>query len=177
MENLRYYAEMVENGKIYYSGTKKVVKPNSCNIYGFAVELAVCDYYGLPLTISRAKTNDVIYTDDNGARHFMEVKSNSSPIDGCVGRSSVIAYVFGVQLDKPLNKQWGYVLPFKTFMSIGKKLKHIKEGTTTGGTVMVEYKTQTVWNNKKQEPHGTKAYKLEDAYQQANAKSFGEWFI
>ena len=174
--NLSHFAEMVKNGEVRYTGTRKVVKANACSIRGYALELAVKAHYGLPLTISKARSNDIIFADENGARHFMEVKSNSSPIDGCLGRSSVMAYVFGVSLDKPLTEQWGYVLPLKSFMAIGTAMGHIKSGTTAGGAAEVEYKTQTVWNNSKGEPHGTKAYKLEDAYQASGAVSFKEWF-
>ena len=176
MRKLSFYADMLAREEITYAGTSKVVKPNAANIRGLALELAVKDYYGLPLAISRANSNDIVYRDSAERRHFMEVKSNSSPLDGCIGRSGTMAYVFGVRLEKTLAEQWGYVMPTKLFMTIGFELKHIKQGTTNGGRAEVEYKTQTVWNNSKQEPHGTKAYKLEDAYQAAKAKPFKEWF-
>lgn len=177
MKPLQTYAEMLQAGKINYSNSKTVVKPNDCNIYGLALELAVKDYYSLDLTISARRSNDIIFYGKDGKRHFMEVKSNSSPIDGCIGRSSTMAYVFGVKLEKTLAQQWGYVMPLKSFMEIGLELKHIKSGTTQGGKVSVEYKTQTVWVNKDRLPWGKKAYKLEDAYRANGAASFSEWFI
>lgn len=176
MKNLSTYAEMVMNGEICYKGTKKPVIANDCAIKGLALELAVKDYFNLPLEVSKSRENDIIFVGDDGKRHFMEVKSNSSPIENCVGRSSVMAYVFGVQLDKPLSKQWGYVMPLKQFIEIGYAHGHIKSGTSTGGKVAVAMKTQTVWNNSKNEPHGAKAYKLEDAYIAAGAISFSEMF-
>ena len=176
MKKLQYYAEMLKTGKIHYTKSKTVVKPNDCNIYGLALELAVKDYYGLDLAISKKHSNDVVFYGKDGKRHFMEVKSNSSPIDGCIGRSGTMAYVFGVKLDKTLSQQWGYVMPLKSFMKIGLEMKHIKSGTTQGGNVKVEYKTQTVWINKDRLPWGKKAYKLEDAYKASGAQSFAEWF-
>lgn len=174
MEKLGYYAEMVQSGKICYKGTKNPVIANDCNLKGLSLELAVKDYYNLPLEISNAHGIDIIFQ-LNGKRTFAEVKSNGSPIAIACSRSSYMMYVFGVDLNKPLNGQWGYVVNKSSFMTIGKKLGHIKQGTTAGGRVDC-VKTQTVWNNSKNAPHGTKAYKLEDAYIAAGANSFEEWF-
>lgn len=177
MKTLNYYANKLANGEIYYKGTKETVKPNDCNLRGYALELAVKDYYGLELSICREHANDVVFRDEDDRRHFMEVKSNSSPIDGVLNRSSVISYAFFINLDATLAEQNGYVMPLKKFMDIGMSLGHIKSGTVKGGSVHVEYKTQTVYNYSKMEFHGKKAFKLADAYVQAGAVSFEDWFI
>lgn len=176
MKNLSVYAEMLLNGEIYYKGTKTKVIPNECNLKGLSLELASKDFHGLPLDISSARGIDIVFTDENGKRRFMEVKSNGSPLAIAAERSSIMAYAFCVNLEKPLNKQWGYVLSRSAFMEIGEKLHHIVSGTTSGGRVHT-LKTQTVWNNKKNAPHGAKAFKLEDEYIKAGARSFEEYFI
>lgn len=176
MNTLDFYAEMLKNGKVCYANTHDTVIVNDCSLRGLALELAVKDFYGLPLTISRVRANDVVFTGEDGKRHFMEVKSNSSPLEDCINRSSVISYAFGVRLEKTLAEQWGYVLPLKTFFEVGIEMGHIKTGTVQGGKYRVKYKTQTVWNNSKGEAHGKKAYKLEDAYKAVGAVSFKEWF-
>lgn len=175
MKNLSYYANLLLEGEIHYKGRKSsIVKPNSCSLLGFALELAVKDYLGLEMSISRSRQADTIFSDEKG-RHFLEVKSNSSPFDA--SKCGTIAYAFFVDLEKPLNKQWGYVMPMKLFKEIGYSLNHIKSGTSNGGRNFVEEKTQTVWNYSKNAPHGAKAYKLEDAYLENGAISFEEWFI
>lgn len=180
MPKLSIYADMLNSGKIFYAGARKddnPVKPNDCNIRGLALELAVRDYFDLPLVIGTQRQNDIVFRDEDDRRHFMEVKSNSSPLDGILNRSSMISYAFFVDLDRPLNEQMGYVLKLKKFMDIGLSLGHIKSGTTKGGEVAVEYKTQTVYNYSKMEFHGKKAFKLAEAYAQAGAQSFEEFFI
>lgn len=177
MKELNYYANMLLNGEIHYKDSKDAVKVNDCNLKGYSLELAVKDYYGLPLEISRSRQNDIIFYDADDRKHFMEVKSNSSPIDGVLGRSSFISYAAFVNLDATLAEQVGYVMKLKTFMDIGMTLGHIKSGTTKGGTVEVEYKTQTVYNNTKSEFHGKKWFKLEAEYVRKGGISFEDWFI
>ena len=86
-----------------------------------------------------------------------------------------MAYSFYVDLDKPLCKQYGYVMSMKDFLSIGFELNHIKAGTENGGKNRC-LKTQTVYNNSKKAFHGKKAFKLEERYLQVDAVSFKEFF-
>lgn len=174
MKKLQYYADLLKNGEICYKGTKKQVIVNDCSVRGLALEIAIKDYHGQKMEISGQKQLDLIFT-INGKKHFAEIKSNSSPIDVTFNKNSVIFYAFGIQLDKPLNQQYAYIVPKKDFLSIGYELKHIKEGTTSNGRIKC-YKTQTVWNNSKQAPHGSKCFKLEDRYIQAGAIPFSEYF-
>lgn len=173
MYPINYYVALLLAGSIYYKGTRRPVIVNSCSALGLALELAVKDFFGLPLDISKARGIDIVATID-GKRRFVEVKSNYSPLSEAVDRSSIMVYCFGVQPEKPLCEQWGYVLAKKDFMEIGKSLNHITIKKNSKGRP--ETVTQTVWNNKKQQPHGAKAYKLEDAYIAAGAVSFGEFF-
>lgn len=172
---IAYYVRLLETGKIFYKGTKDIVIVNSCSVLGLALELAVKDFYGLPLNISGRKGIDIIFTDDDGNKRFMEVKSNSSPIGNAVNRSSVMAYAFFIDVNKTLDNQYGYVMDKKIFLEIGYKLNHIKNGTSAGGKAKC-IKTQTVYNYSKNEFHGAKAFKLEDEYLNVGAIPFSEFF-
>lgn len=172
---LQYYANLLLSGSIFYKGTKKPVIVNGCSIKGFALELAVKDFFNLPLEISGQRQIDVIAT-INGQRRHLEVKSNSSPICNGLIHSSIMVYAFGIDLNKPLNQQYGYIINKADFMAIGTALNHFKIGTVNGGKATT-VKTQTVWNNSKNAPHGTKAYKLEDEYIKHGGLSFEEFFV
>lgn len=174
---LSEYAEMLNRGEVCYKGTKTIVEPNSCNLRGFALELAVADYYGQPLEISNVGQMDIIFYDEEGRKHFMEVKSNSSPLDGVLNRSKYISYVPFVDLDGTLSEQIGYVIKLKKFFDIGMSNGHIKPGTTRGGAYTVEYKTQTVYNYSKMAFHGKKWFKLAELYAQNGGLRFDEWYI
>ena len=181
MKNIQHYVTLLENGSIFYKGTKIPVIVNSCSVFGFALELAVKDYYGLPLVISRQRGIDVI-TEVNGKRTFIEVKSNSSPLAIGVSRSSLMCYACFVDINKPLNRQKGYVINRSDFVDIGIKLNHIKTGTSNyranNGKPSFNtcLKTQTVYNYSKGEYHGKKWFKLEDEYIEHGGISFRDWF-
>lgn len=174
MKVLNYYAQLLQDGQIKTTDNK-IVRPNACSLRGFALELACKDYYHLPLKISAAGANDLIIK-VNGKRRFIEIKSNGSPI-GTVGRSSLMCYAFMVDLNKTIAEQYGYIMDMKTFLQIGEKHHHIRHNATVaGGKTVAELKTQSVYNYTKSAPIGSKMYKLEDDYLEAQAMSFSEWF-
>lgn len=177
MRDISYYVNLISNGSIKYKdNTTRTFRANSCAINGCAMQLAAQDWAKNKLEF-RLHGIDIIYKDADGERRFLEVKSNSSPIEAASAlRCSMIAYASHVEPSRPLNKQDGYVLPMADFLRIGKELKLIKSGTSCGGSKTEDMKTQTVYNNSKGDYHGTKWFKLEEEFLKVGALTFEEFF-
>lgn len=177
MKNISYYVELIKAGKIRYKDdTTRVFKANKCAINGCAMQLAAQDWAGNALEF-RFHGIDIIFKGEDGEKHFLEIKSNYSPIEQASAlRCSLMAYASHVDPNFPLNKQDGYVLPMQDFLRIGKAMGLIREGTSCGGKKSEPMTTQTVYNNARGEYHGTKWFKVEEEFLKAGALTFEEFF-
>lgn len=176
------FVDMLINHEICYKNSKIIVFPNSCNLYGYALELAVKHYFGLPLDISRDNNIDVIAEID-GKRHFLEVKTGSSPCvslraDGSekneLKTCSFFGYAIYIDPNKTLAGQFGYILPSSIIRKTGFETGFLRETVRSDGKPTI--KTQTLYNYKKNDYHGTKAFKLSALWEENGAIPFKEFF-
>lgn len=147
---------------------------NTCGFYGYLLELAVKDFFGKPLVISPTGKRDISFIHD-GKRRYMEIKENGGDfINQCKG-SSLIAYSVFIDINKPLNEQFGYVMPLSAFKECGYKLNHIrKEKVDKDGYNKMSL--QTLYNYSKADFHGAKAFKLSALWEESGAVTFKEFF-
>lgn len=144
-------------------------------INGYLLELAVKDYFGKTLAISKPGKVDITATIDGHSRR-MEVKQNGGDFRyNCKG-NSYIAYAVYIEPGKPLREQFGYVMPMKVFRECGYALNHIRaeKVDSKGNTKMA---LQTLYNYKKDDFHGAKAFKLSAMWEAAGAVSFKDFFV
>ncbi|MBO7716968.1 MAG: hypothetical protein J6S85_25605 [Methanobrevibacter sp.] len=143
-------------------------------INGYLLELAVKDYFHKPLVISKPGKLDLTATIDGKARR-MEVKQNGGDFRyNCKG-CSYIAYAVYIEPGKPLSEQFGYIMPMSVFKAVGYALNHIRtEKTDSAGHTKIAL--QTLYNYRKGDFHGAKAYKLADMWEQAGAITFKDFF-
>ena len=141
---------------------------------GYLLELAVKDYADKPLSISKPGRVDISLRIAGKLRR-VEVKQNGGDFRyNCKG-SSYIAYAVYINPDKPLSEQFGYVMPLSVFKTCGYALNHIRtEKTDSAGHTKMAL--QTLYNYKKSDFHGAKAFKLSAMWEEAGAIPFKEFF-
>ena len=143
-------------------------------INGYLLELAVKAYYGKTLTVSPAGRVDLSAV-IGGKLRRLEVKQNGGDFRTAGKGSSWIAYAIYIEPGKPLSEQFGYVMPMETFREIGYELNLIRsEKTDSAGHTKMSL--QTLYNYSKADFHGKKAFKLADAWEDAGAIPFKEFF-
>lgn len=145
-----------------------------CAFYGYLLELAVKSWAGKPLVISSAGRVDLSVMIDGKLRR-LEVKQNGGDFRHSCKGSSWIAYAVYIDPSKPLKGQLGYVMPMSVFREIGTALNFIRDEKvdSKGNSKMA---LQTLWNYSKNDFHGRKAEKLMDAWEEAGAIPFKEFF-
>lgn len=143
-------------------------------INGYLLELAVKDYAGQELTISKPGKVDIRLAID-GKRRCVEVKQNGGDFRRSCKGNSYIVYAVYIDGNKPLREQFGYVMPMTVFREIGNSLKHIRaEKIDSAGNKKMSL--QTLYNYSKGDFHGAKAFKLSEAWEEAGAIPFKNFF-
>jgi len=143
-------------------------------INGYLLELAVKDYCGKKLVISKAGKVDLSVKIDGRLRR-LEVKQNGGDFRYQCKGSSFIAYAVYIDSNKPLSGQFGYVMPMEVFRQCGYALNHIrKEKTDSKGNAKMSL--QTLYNYSKDDFHGAKAFKLSAMWEEMGAIPFKEFF-
>ena len=146
---------------------------NTCGYYGYLLELAIKDFFGLPLVISDPKKHDLRITLD-GKKRFVEVKENGGNFYNLCRRDSFIFYAVYIDVNKPITGQFGYFMPLSVFRSCGFELKHIRTEKRDGNEIKTAL--QTLYNYSKGDFHGAKAFKLSTLWEENGAISFKEFF-
>ena len=164
MKNLNAYAENLTPEQ----------KANLDAFDGFLLELSIKDYINKPLTISKAGKVDTSIVIDGKLRR-LECKQNGGDFRHECKGSTYIAYAVYIEENKPLNQQFGYVMPMEVFKACGYALNHIrKEKKDADG--MVKMSLQTLYNYKKGDFHGAKAFKLSAMWEANGAIPFKDFF-
>ena len=159
----------------YYNSLTDEQKNALDAINGYLLELAVKDYAHKPLVISKPGHVDVSLT-IGGKLCRVEVKQNGGDFRfNCKG-NSYIAYAVYIEPGKPLREQFGYVMPMNVFKACGYALNHIRtEKVDSKGNVKMAL--QTLYNYKKDDFHGAKAFKLSAMWEAAGAIPFKDFFV
>ena len=148
---------------------------NECGRYGYLLELAVKDYFHKPLVISKAGHIDLTIT-VNGKSRRCEVKENGGDFRFECKGSSVVAYAVYIDGSKTLAEQFGYMINMPAFKTCGYALNHIRtEKKDKDGNNKMSL--QTLYNYKKGDFHGAKAFKLSAMWEEFGAISFKDFFV
>ena len=107
-----------------------------------------------------------------------EIKTGAGELGYVCGKlvkgSSFVVYVPVVDMDKPIEKQEGFILDRVTFIEMLDELGLIRTKKTTHGTMKVTI--QTFWNHKQGKPTSVKKYNaLLDALYERCAYTLEEW--
>lgn len=158
----------------YVSFINPELLANTCGLYGYVLELAIKDYFHKPLTISKSGHVDLSIP-FNGQLRRLEVKQNGGEFRHYCKGSTIIAYSTFVDMGKPLNEQFGYIMEMSTFKECGFSLKHIRSEKPDGhgGTKMA---LQSLYNYSKGDFHGAKAFKLSELWESCGAIPFKDFF-
>ena len=157
---------------IQYLSTQQLNAVDALN--GYLLELAVKAWAGKKLAVSSAGHVDLSVMIDGKVRR-LEVKQNGGDFRSAGKGSTWIAYAVYIEPGKPLSEQFGYVMPMETFREIGYQLNLIRsEKTDSKGNSKMSL--QTLYNYSKADFHGKKAFKLADAWENAGAIPFKEFF-
>lgn len=160
---------------IYFAQFLTDAQRNSDGYYGYLLELAICYHYGRPLVISPANAHDIVFTDSNGKRRFMESKQNGGEFRHYCKGNSYISYAVFIDPYKTLPEQFGYVMPLDVFRTCGKALNHIRtEKKDADGSVKIAL--QTLYKYKDGDFHGAKAFKLSTLWEENGAIPFKEFY-
>ena len=132
-------------------------------LIGDALEMAVKDWYGRPLVMSKQGRCDIRI----GARNY-EVKQGGGEL-GELGKRLVrgsgwVLYIPVVLLDYPLDKQDGYIMDRADFLRALQDAGALRSKTPTRGNTKVTI--QTFWNRSKNKPHGRLLDKMLEAFDQ-----------
>lgn len=165
MYPLSYYIQFLTASQIANDG-----------FYGYVLELAVKDFFGLPLVISEAGHNDCWRVPIDGKDRVLEVKQNGGDFRTAGKGNSFMAYAVYIDLNRDLAHQFGYMMPMEIFRQVGNgDLHHIRaEKKDHNGALKMSL--QTLYVYKKNDYLGKKAFKLADAWEDAGAVSFKDFF-
>lgn len=164
----------MEKLNYYYNFLTEEQKRAKDAINGYLLELAVKDYYGLPLVISKAGKRDLKIT-VNGKVHYCEVKQNGGDFRFECRGSSYIAYSVYIEPEKDLRHQLGYLMPMTVFKSAGYALNHIRKEKLDSKN-NCKMSLQTLYDYAKADFHGKKAFKLIDMWEADGAVAFKDFF-
>lgn len=143
---------------------------------GYLLEYAVKAYSGAAMKISEPGKTDLRFEID-GKLRYVEVKQNGGDFRHACKGNSYIMYAIYIDENKPLSGQFGYVMPMSVFKAIGGGPLHHIRSVKKDRSGLEKMSLQTLYNYKKGDFHGAKAYKLADAWEGAGAIPFKEFFV
>lgn len=150
---------------------KELANPNG--YHGFLLEYAVKWYSGQVMKIADIGKPDCKLT-ISGKNRIVEIKQNGGNFYSACKGSSFIAYAVFIDPEKTLREQFGYIMPMGDFKMCGTALNHIRGEKRDRGAVKMAL--QTLYDYKKADFHGTKAFKLADMWEEAGAIPFKDFF-
>jgi len=161
---LSYYAQFLNPEDI-----------RSFGYLGCLLELAIKDFFGLPLVISPAGKPDLKAVIYDGKAHYIESKENGGDFYNACKGTGIMCYAIYIDENKTLPEQFGYVMPMSVFRSAGYALNHIRsEKIDKNGYKKMAL--QTLYNYKEDDFHGKKAFKLIDLWEDGGAITFKDCF-
>ena len=145
-------------------------------LMGYLLELAVKDFFGLQLVISKPGSNDLWRVPIHGALRVVEAKENGGDFRHYGLGNSFIFYAVFIDPSKDLRGQLGYLIPMRTFRTAGDDLHHIRhDKKDRKGNSKVSL--QGLYNYKQGDYHGVKAFKLIDRWtEDIETETFKEFF-
>lgn len=144
--------------------------------YGYLLELAVKDFFGLPLIVSEAGKTDCWRVPIDGHDRVLEVKQNGGDFRTAGKGNSYIAYAVYIDINQDLAHQFGYMMQMQTFRDIGNGPLHHVRAEKKDHKGEIKMSLQTLYVYKKKDFLGKKAFKLADAWEDAGAVSFKDFF-
>lgn len=174
MYNLSYYRDMAAKMRLEKNPSYK--PENDSGLPGDALELAIKDFYGKPLVISRQGHADIRI----GTRNF-EIKSGAGELGDAYTRkllrgSGRVLYVPVVYYDQPLMRQDGYVMDRADFLDALEEagaIRWSKKSTSNGLRVTI----QTFWVRSKNKPHGRLLSRMLDAFESRENEELCEFLL
>lgn len=105
------------------------------------------------------------------ARTCYEVKTGAGELDYLLhSKVKYVVYVPVVVMNQPVDRQEGFILDRKTFLSILEDVGLIRSKISTSGQVKTTI--QTFWNGAKNAPHGKKYFALLDRLYEESLVTF-----
>lgn len=140
---------------------------------GKTVEEDIKAFLNLKICVAKAGRTDL-----RKARICYEVKTGAGELGDFGGKlvkgSSMVIYIPVINENVPIESQEGFVMSREVFLSILNGCGMIREKTSSKGVKKITI--QTFWNRSKNAPHGTKYFKMLDAfYQSEEVEPFEEW--
>lgn len=162
---------------IQYYAEKYGFDKSDCGWRGKAFEVGTKDYFGS----KNPRVSPAGRADYRRANHYYEFKHCGGELgilgDKLIKGSSLICYAPIIHGDDELQTIKAYVMPRDMFLTVLDSVGLLREKTSSNGIRKVTI--QTFWNNKLDEPHGKKYFKLVDALENAvnsgYAMRFTKW--
>ena len=138
-----------------------------------STEEAIKAFLHLKVCVAKAGRTDL-----RKANICYEVKTGAGELGDFGGKlvkgSSKVIYIPVINEAEPIEKQEGFVMSRELFLSILDDCGMIREKTSSKGVRKITI--QTFWNRSKNAPHGSKYFKMLDAfYQSEEVEAFEEW--
>ena len=130
---------------------------------GDTFEIALKEFFGLPLEVSPSKVVDLPIRVTEKVKKFnkVECKTGAGEIKHELKGNSFVVYCPVVDLEKDLIHQEAFILERKVFIECVKSAGCYRADKKTTNNTHTEA-IQTFWNNKQNKPHGRKLYVLLD---------------
>lgn len=162
---------------IQYYAEKYGFDTSDCGWRGKAFEVGTKDFLGS----KNPRVSPAGRADYRRANRYYEFKHSGGELgilgDKLIKGSSLICYAPIVHGNDELQSIRAYVMPRDTFLAVLDSVGLLREKTSTNGIRKVTI--QTFWNNKLDEPHGKKYFKLVDALNicvsVGKAMTFADW--
>ena len=159
----------------YYAYLTEEQKNAKDALYGYLLELAVKDYCGKKLVISKPGHIDVSMN-VNGVLRRIEIKQNGGDFRHLCKGNSYVAYAVFIDPEADLAHQLGYFIPMPVFREAGFALNHIRAEKKCKADGVYKTALQTLYNYKQASFHGVKAFKLIDMWEAGGAITFKDMF-
>lgn len=169
---IQFYVDMIIEERLAANSDYNPEKDSG--LVGDALELAIKDFYGRPLVISKQGHSDIRI----GNRNY-EIKNGGGELgneDGKLVKGSGWAiYVPVVLVDYPLSRQDGYVMTRQDFIDSLDEAGAIRRKTSTSGQKKVTI--QTFWNRKLNKPHGRLMFRMIEAFESRDNEELCEFLM
>lgn len=171
-KKIQFYVDMIIAARLAANPDYNPEKDSG--LIGDALELAIKDFYGRPLVISKQGHSDIRI----GSRNY-EIKNGGGELgneDGKLVKGSGWAiYVPVVLVDYPLSRQDGYVMTRQDFIDSLDEAGAIRRKTSTSGQKKVTI--QTFWNRKLNKPHGKLMFRMIEAFESRDNEELCEFLM